>query len=64
MKHNSTITRADFMDFFRDDAQLNTLTVDDRIEIFQTILVGSSDITPTLLQDLLTDYSVTNVSIQ
>ncbi|MCK7589639.1 hypothetical protein M0G43_03530 [Subsaxibacter sp. CAU 1640] len=62
MQNGSIITRADFMAFYRNDEQLNTLTVDDRIEIFQTILVGSSDITTSLLEDLLSDYSVTNLT--
>ncbi len=51
------------MKFFRDDEKLNELTVDDRIEIFRTILVGSSDITKELLDEILSDYSVTNLEI-
>jgi hypothetical protein len=50
------ITREEFMNFFRDDEKLNELTVDDRVEIFQSILVGSSDITKELLDGLLIDY--------
>ena len=60
---NQNFTRDDFMDFFRDDEKLNELTVDDRIEIFRTILVGSSDITKELLDEILSDYSVTNLEI-
>lgn len=52
------MTREDFMEFFRDDEKLNELTVEDRLEVFQTILPGSSDITKTLLNDLLSDYDV------
>lgn len=63
MKDYRKITRKDFMKFFRDDEKLNELTVDDRIEIFRTILLGKSDITKELLDDILTDYSVTNLEI-
>jgi putative ubiquitin-RnfH superfamily antitoxin RatB of RatAB toxin-antitoxin module len=60
---NNLITRNDFMTFFRDDEKLNELTVDDRVEIFRTILVGSSDLTKNLLDDILNDYSVSNLEI-
>jgi hypothetical protein len=52
------MTRNDFMDFFRDDEKLNTLSNDDRIEVFRTILAGSSDITVELLRELVDDYDV------
>jgi hypothetical protein len=55
------ITRQDFMDFFRDDDQLNLLTNDDRLEVFSQILAGSSDITKALLDGLLSDYSVGDI---
>lgn len=58
-----SITRKEFMDFFRNEEQLNTLSVDDRIEVFQTILLGSSDITRELLNDLLYIYSVDGIQI-
>lgn len=58
-----TITREDFMSFFRDNECLNKLTVDDRIEIFRTILVGSSDFTKELLDEILIDYCVPNLEI-
>ena len=51
------------MRFFRDDEKLNELTVDDRIEIFKTILAGSSDFTKELLNDILLDYSVSNIEV-
>ena len=63
MEDYQKITRESFMKFFRDDEKLNELTVDDRIEIFRTILLGNSDITKQLLDDILTDYSVTNLEI-
>lgn len=55
--------REDFMSFFRDDEKLNTLSTDDRIEIFSGILSGSSDITIELLQELLQDYCVDNIVV-
>jgi hypothetical protein len=51
------------MQFFRDDEKLNELSPDDRVEIFQTILLGSSDITFDLLNDILIDYCVSNLEI-
>jgi len=51
------------MKFFRDDKRLNELTVDDRVEVFRTILTGSSDLTKGLLTDILVDYSVTNLEV-
>lgn len=57
------ITREDFMNFFRDDEKLNELSVDDRIEVFCTILPGSSDFTKKLLDEILFDYSVPNLEI-
>lgn len=63
MNNNKTITREDFMIFFRDDEKLNELTCDDRIEIFSTILLGSSDFTKELLDEILSDYNVDNLGI-
>ena len=55
--------REDFMRFFRDDEKLNTLSTDDRIEIFLQILQGNSDITKELLNELIFDYEVHNLRI-
>lgn len=63
MNNNKTITREDFMNFFRDDEKLNELTSDDRLEIFSTILLGSSDFTKELLDEILSDYNVDNIGI-
>ncbi len=60
---DSTMTRDDFMAFFRDDERLNTLNVDDRIEVFSTILVGSTDITEARLKALVRDYCVEGVDV-
>jgi hypothetical protein len=57
------INREDFMNFFRDDEKLNTLSTDDRVEIFLQILQGSSDITKELLNELICDYNVHNLKI-
>ncbi len=63
MKNNNKITRDDFMSFFREDEQLNTLSVEDRIEIFSQILLGNSDFTKELLDNVLTDYCVSDLEI-
>ncbi len=63
MENYQKISREDFMSFFRDDEKLNELTVDERIEIFKTILVGSSDLTKDLLNEILGDYSVSNLEV-
>ena len=55
--------RDNFMNFFRDDEKLNELTVDDRIEIFKHILIGGSDFTKKLLDEILSDYCVENLEI-
>ena len=57
------MSRDEFMDFFRDDDSLNQLSVDDRIEIFSTILLGSSDFTKELLDRIFIDYCVSNLEI-
>lgn len=57
------MTRDDFMNFFRDDEKLNTLSVCDRIEVFSTILLGSSDFTKELLDEILSDYGVSHLEI-
>ena len=56
--------RQSFMDFFRDDEKLNTLTVEDRLEIFRYVMVGSSDFTKELLDEVLNDYCVENLEVK
>jgi hypothetical protein len=56
-------TRDDFMEFFRDDEMLNLLSVDDRIEIFSYILLGSSDFTKKLFDDIFSDYCVSHLEV-
>ncbi|MBK8855236.1 MAG: hypothetical protein IPN10_14315 [Saprospiraceae bacterium] len=57
------MTRDDFMAFFRDDDCLNTLSVADRIEVFSQILLGSSDFTKKLLNDVLSDYCTDHLEV-
>ena len=57
------MNRRDFMAFFRDDEKMTELTPDDRIEIFESILLGSSDITQSLLQGILDAYGVDDLKI-
>lgn len=57
------ITREDFMDFFRDNDKLNTLSVDDRIEVFSTILTGGSDFKKKLFDEIFSDYGITNLEV-
>ncbi|MDG1271684.1 MAG: hypothetical protein P8O04_04420 [Flavobacteriaceae bacterium] len=63
MNSYNEISRAEFMQFFRDDEKLNELTPDDRVEVFRTILLGSSDLTKELLEAIITDYSVSNLQV-
>jgi transcriptional regulator with XRE-family HTH domain len=58
-----TFNREDFMNFFRDDEKLNELNTDDRVEVFRTILIGNSDFTKELLDEILSDYNVSNLKI-
>jgi hypothetical protein len=63
MEDYQKITREDFMKFFRDTEKLNELTPDDRVEIFRTILLGSSDFSKDLLNEVLGDYCVDNLEV-
>lgn len=53
----------EFMAFFRDNEKLNTLTDDERIELFRYACVGSSDFTAELLQEIFDDYSVEHLQV-
>ncbi|MGA9212019.1 hypothetical protein [Kaistella sp.] len=44
METCQNITREAFMKFFRTTEKLNELTPDERVEIFRTVLLGSSDL--------------------
>ena len=63
MENEHLFTRQDFMSFFRDDNKLSELSTVDRIEVFRTILTGSSDINKELLNDLLSDYGVGHLQV-
>jgi hypothetical protein len=63
MNNTTIITRDDFMNFFRDDESLNTLSPDDRIEVFSTILLGSSDFKKELFDEIFSDYCVSHLDV-
>lgn len=63
MERIQNLSREDFMAYFRDDEKLNKLTADDRVEIFRTILAGSSDITKKLFDEILSDYCVRDIEV-
>ncbi len=62
-KSKIEITRDDFMAFFRNDDQLNLLSPDDRIEVFSTILLGSSDFKKKLFDNIFSDYEIKHLQI-
>jgi len=63
MPPHPNFTREDFMNFFRDDDMLNHLSVDDRIEVFSTILLGSSDFKKELLDEIFMDYGIVHLKV-
>jgi len=63
MPPHPTFTREDFMNFFRDDDMLNHLSVDDRIEVFSTILLGSSDFKKELFDEIFSDYGIGHLKV-
>lgn len=63
MENYKQISKEDFMHFFRDTEKLNELTPDDRIEIFRTILLGSSDFSKDLIDEILVDYAVDHLEV-
>jgi len=63
MDNSNQITRAQFMAFFRDEDSLNTLTPDDRIEIFSTVLLGSEDFNKKLFDEIFVDYEVRGLEV-
>jgi hypothetical protein len=63
MMTKDKLKREDFMAFFRNEESLNKLSADDRIEIFSTILLGSSDFNKKLFDDIFSDYGINHLSI-
>ena len=59
----NTFTRDDFMAFFKDNEKICELSPDDRIEVFSTILIGNSDFTKKLFDDIFADYAIENLEI-
>ncbi len=51
------MNRNDFMQFFRNNESLNTLSDIDRKEIFETILLCQSDFTADFINSIFKDYS-------
>lgn len=51
------MNRNDFMQFFRNNESLYTLSDIDRKEIFETILLGQSDFTADFINSIFKDYS-------
>ncbi|MGB4837706.1 MAG: hypothetical protein WBP08_01815 [Saprospiraceae bacterium] len=51
------------MAFYSDDDCLNTLSLEDRMEVFSCILLGSSDFTKSLLFNIFSDYGVVQLVI-
>ena len=57
------ISRDEFMAFFRDEESINTLSPDDRDEVFSTILLGSSDFKKKLFDEIFSDYCVSHLEV-
>lgn len=55
------ITREQFMEFFRSEDFHSKVTPDDCVEIFSTVLKGSSDISPELFNGVARDYGANNL---
>lgn len=55
--------REEFMAFFRNDEKLDLLTPEDRVEIFSQILLGDSDFSKELFDELFNDYSISHLQI-
>ena len=51
------------MTFFRDDEKLNELSPDDRVEVFSTVLLGSSDFKKKLFDTIFADYAIENLEV-
>jgi hypothetical protein len=52
-----------FMKFYRSEEGYDQLSEHDRLEIFLTIMQGSSDITAEVLRNLLEEYDIDNINI-
>ena len=63
MISTNQITRDEFMAFFRNEESINTLSPDDRIEVFSTILLGNSDFKKKLFNEIFSDYCVDHLEI-
>jgi len=50
------ITREEFMAYYRSDRYSEELSPDDKMEVFMGSIHGSSDLTKSVLEELLSDY--------
>lgn len=53
IEYYQKMKREDFVKFFRDNEKLNKLTVDNRVEIFQSLFVRGSNLNKALLFNIL-----------
>jgi metal-responsive CopG/Arc/MetJ family transcriptional regulator len=60
---NALISREQFMEYFRSDDFNNQVDSDDCIEVFATVMKGSSDFTVELLEEILSDYGVEHIEV-
>ena len=63
METYENITREELMTFFSTMEKLNEITPEDCVEIFRTVLLGSSDLTKELVQEILSDYFVDHLKV-
>ena len=57
------VSKNEFLEFFNSDDFYENFNDSELKDIFLTVLRGSLDITPQLLNELITDYNVDNIKI-
>lgn len=55
--------RDDFMSFLRDESKLDQLTREERTEVFRNALVGSSDFTKEVFEELFKKYGIEGLEV-
>lgn len=55
--------RDDFMNFLRDESKLDQLTREERTEVFRNALVGSSDFTKEVFEELFKKYGIEGLEV-
>lgn len=58
-----TYDRDDFMSFLRDESKLDQLTREERTEVFRNALVGSSDFTKEVFEELFKKYGIEGLEV-